>query len=133
LCIEYGISSAIKLWSSSYVNKRAVVRFDYTAGGAPANVEIFTLFDSVNFSSTYTSTPTISYCQKYLIAQGKRTTDTDPVIRVFDLATLLTGGAGDYSDKWLYEWSMQGLVDATHPRPRHTRQPGSNVLKMWRT
>lgn len=37
------------------------------------------------------------------------------MIRVWKLADLADGGGGDYSQRWIYEWSVKDLIDAQHP------------------
>lgn len=114
LAIE-STTSTVKLWSTSFADKLQAVRYDYVDNNPLANPEIFTLFDSADFETTTSCTPCISYGNKYLLAYGTKTGDTQTTVRVWELSTLLQGGAGDHSDNYLFEWATGDLVDSTHP------------------
>lgn len=86
------------------------IRFEYAGNAANlANIQSYTLFDS-SFSYTANATlPTVSYDQRFLCAVGRKDSRTF-FVHVFDLATLVAGGAGDYSTKWLYEWQIDSDI-----------------------
>lgn len=96
LAIEYLKTGAVKLWSSSGSQKYMLTRFDYNAGGTPANVEYYQIEDSTN-SSVWNVEITPS--QKHLLAQS------GSKVRVFDFQAMLALGPGDHRNTWLYEWS----------------------------
>jgi hypothetical protein len=122
LALEQRNNGTVKLWgpvryeATNYPNgHRQVIRFSYGGNAAAlASIEVYTLFGS-EFAYTGNSViPAISYCQRYLVALGRKSS-RDFWIRVFDLAALAAGGAGDYSDKWLYEFNVDRdiLLDDT--------------------
>jgi hypothetical protein len=112
LTLEYRNNGTVKLWgavryeATNYpLGHRQVIRFDYSTGGNLANVEAYTLFGA-EFAYTGNATlPAISYDQRFLMAVGRKDSRTF-FVRVFDLATLVAGGAGDYSSRWVYEWQI---------------------------
>lgn len=114
LAIEY-LTTGIKLWATSNVDRRAVTRFDYQKDVAISGGEEYRLFPNTTFKNSIQTTPCISFDNKYLIAQGQRTNDLTTTIRVFELSKLINGGPGDYTQAWLYEFDMPGLVDASNP------------------
>jgi hypothetical protein len=117
LSLEYRNNGTVKLWgavrydAANYPNgHRQVIRFDYAGNGvAIANVQAYTLFGA-EFSYTGNATlPAISYDQRFLLAVGRKDSRTF-FVRVFDLALLVAGGAGDYSTQWIYEWQIDGDI-----------------------
>lgn len=96
-------STAVRFITRSRANGKAIVRFRYVAGGAPADVETYTLF-SGSYSS---STPCLSYAEpgeqsQWLVANAL--SGTTGVIRVWKWADVLAAGPGaDVSADWLYE------------------------------
>lgn len=70
------------------------------------NVEVYQLWETHN--SIQSSQPTLSYDQKYLITK-KNATGGGYRIRIFELATLVAGGSGDYSKKYIQEFSVDHL------------------------
>jgi hypothetical protein len=113
LALEQRNNGTVKLWGSvryeatNFPNgHRQVIRFNY-AGNAVAlsNIEAYTLFGA-EFAYTGNSViPAISYCQRFLVALGRKSS-RDFWVRVFDLDALTAAGAGDYSDKWIYEFNV---------------------------
>ena len=114
LGIEYLVGGDFRLWSTAYKDFRQAVRYAYRDGMPLENVELYRLFGS-EFRRRSSSTPAISHDQQYLIAVGLRKHASDVTIRVWRLADLIKGGAGDYSQSWLYEWDTHGLTDSVHP------------------
>ena len=117
LAIEYLPNNDFRLWTTSKVVGRAAARVVYSPNAPIDASEEYTLFTETVFANSTSCTPTISYDGKYLLAHGTRFGSAYiTVIRVFDLAKLILGGPGDYTDRWLYEWETQGLVgDVEHP------------------
>lgn len=73
------------------------------------NVQEYTLWELTNTEQN--SQPTISHDQRFLIT--KMSTNDTHRIRVFSVAELAAGGSGDYSNKYLYEFSVPSSnVDA---------------------
>jgi len=114
LSTEY-LASTIKLWTTSSVVGRSAARFSYTPGVAIDTAEVFELFPTGTFANSTSCTPTVSSDGKYLIAHGMRFGTTRSVVRVFDLATLVAGGAGNYTTRHLYEWETDDLYDPSNP------------------
>lgn len=117
LSLEYRNNGTVKLWGAVRyeatnfpTGHRQVIRFDYAGNGAAiANVQAFTLFGA-EFSYTGNATlPAVSYDQRFLVAVGRKNS-RDFYVRVFDLATLVAGGAADYSSKWLYEFAIDADI-----------------------
>lgn len=113
LAVEYLPSGSIKLWTAAPYgagNGNNAVRFEYAIGAPGAgnaaiqNVETFQLFPSD--SSSQASTPCISWCGRYLIAEKNATVGgvDGNIIRVFALKEMATGGPGDYSSRFLSEF-----------------------------
>lgn len=126
LAIEYLSPSGIKLWSTSSVVGRAAVRMDYINNGPINTGDVYTLFPSGTFANSTSCTPTISHDQKYLIAHGGKLPGPISTVRVFDLAMLIAEGPGDYSNRYLYEWSTDNLIDSSNP-VQGTASDGSYV------
>jgi len=110
ISIEYLDSGAAKLWGSvrngaSYPNgHRQAIRFDYAGNGEViSNVQSYTLFGPEFSFSTNSTMPSVSYDQRFLVAAGRKTSRAF-TIRVWDLNSLISGGAGDYSSSYIYEW-----------------------------
>lgn len=129
ISVEYQDNGTVFLWSSvnpSYGadSGRQGVRFKYAGNGAAVtDVQVYTLFraDQTGYAANTTS-PRVSYCGRYLLALGRPSTRR-VLVRVFDLRTLVKGGAGDYSDKYLYEWEIDEDILAdnlggTVPQPK---------------
>ena len=114
LAVEY-LKSGIKLWSTSVQGGRFAARFSYVAGTPITTAEVYELFTNISFANSASCTPAVSFCGRYLIAHGIRSGTIRGVIRVFDIARLVAGGPGNYSDKWLYEFETQGLHNADNP------------------
>lgn len=115
LAIEY-LESGIKFWTTSSVGGRYAARVSYTANSPITDAEVYELFDGNNvFANSTSCTPTVSTCGRFVMAHGTRYGSYITVIRVFDLKSMVAGGPGDYTKKWLYEWETQGLVDANNP------------------
>jgi hypothetical protein len=114
LAVEY-LTSGIKLWTTSIVGGRFACRFDYAADVPITQAEVYELFTTGIFANSTSCTPTVSYCGRYLIAHGSRFGTYTGVIRVFEIAKLIAGGPGDYTDKWLYEFETLGLHDSLNP------------------
>lgn len=117
LGLEYLADGTVKLWGSvrydvtNYPSGHLqVIRFNYAGNAADiSNIAVYTLFGS-EFSYTGNNTlPTVSYCGRFLVAVGRKSS-RDFWIRVFDLPALVAGGAGDYSSKWLYEFNVDRAV-----------------------
>lgn len=113
LTLEYRNNGTVKLWgavryeATNYpLGHRQAIRFDYAGNAANiANVQAYTLFGA-EFAYTGNATlPAISYDQRFLVAVGRKDSRTF-FARVFDLALLVAGGAGDYSTQWIYEWQI---------------------------
>lgn len=116
LAIEYLPANDFRLWTTSATVGRSACRFIYTPNGPINTVEEYELFTSGAYANSTSCTPTISYDGKYLLAHGTIFGTFITVIRVFELAKLIAGGPGDYTDKWLYQWQTQGIVgDVDHP------------------
>ena len=121
ISVEYQDNGTVFLWSSvnpSYGadSGRQGVRFKYAGNGAAiTDVQVYTLFraDQTGYAANTTS-PRVSYCGRYLLALGRPSTRR-VLVRVFDLRTLVQGGAGDYSDKYLYEWEIDEDILADNP------------------
>lgn len=117
LTLEYRNNGTVKLWgavrydATNYPNgHRQVIRFDYNGNAADiANVQAYTLFGA-EFAYTGNATlPAISYDQRFLLAVGRKSS-RDFYVRVFDLAALVAGGAGDYSALALHEWQIDADI-----------------------
>ena len=107
--------------------KNIAVRYDYVDNNPLANPEEFRLFDSSEFETSTSCTPTVSYGQKYLLAYGKKIGSTDITVRVWDLLTIAQAGAGDYSEDYLFEWDSQTNFDSTRP----TQGIASDGVYVW--
>jgi hypothetical protein len=113
LSLEYRNNGTVKLWgavryeATNFPNgHRQAIRFDYNGDAADiANVQAYTLFGAEFSYTGNASLPTVSYDQRFLVAIGRKGS-RDFYVRVFDLATLVAGGAGDYSTRYLYEWNI---------------------------
>lgn len=82
-------------------------RFTYAANTNLSGGDFFKIFPS----GCENCTPTISYDQKYLVAFANRPGPTNPedfwTFRVFDLASLIAAGPGDYSSSYLSHFQVQ--------------------------
>ncbi|RII75922.1 phage baseplate protein [Pseudomonas monteilii] len=114
LGIEYIAGDEVRLWSTYQKDFRQVVRFSYSEGQPVGDVEVFRLFGN-DFKTYVSATPAISTDQKYLIAAGRKKDTGAQVIRVWKLSDLVNGGVGDYSQRWVYEWGVEDLIDSQHP------------------
>lgn len=99
--VEHLASGGLRLWASNQVGNGAT-RFSYNAGAAIGNVQNYVLWPS----GWGESMPGISYCQRYLVVRARNTAGTAERCRVFDLSKLITGGAGNYSGDFVYEWDV---------------------------
>jgi hypothetical protein len=112
--LEYLADGTVKLWGSvrydatNYpLGGRQVVRFGYAGNGvALSNIQTFTLFGAEFAYTTNNTMPTVSYCGRFLVALGRKSS-RDFWIRVFDLPALVAGGAGDYR---LYEFNVSRAI-----------------------
>lgn len=117
LGLEYLSDGTVKLWGSVRYEAalypaggRQAVRFNYAGGAADiSNIEVFTLFGAEFAYTTNNTMPTVSYCGRFLVAVGRKSS-RDFWVRVFDLPALIAGGAGDYSDKWLHEFNVSRAI-----------------------
>lgn len=107
----------IKLWTTSTVVGRSAVRFDYVAGTPVNTGDVYELFPSGNYADSTSCTPTVSQCNRYLLAHGTVFGQvTNTMIRVFRISDLLARGPGNCTDLALYEWPTQNiLVDSLNP------------------
>lgn len=111
-----GNTTDFRLWCTSAVVGRQAVRFAYAAGQPITSGEEYVLFDNLLFANSTSSTPTVSSCNRYLIAHGTRFGNvSNTVIRVWDLKKITEMGPGDHTKTWLYEWDTLQLVDADGP------------------
>lgn len=114
------LQNGFRLWTTAYRESglytgRHAVRYTFVSGGAVSNAEQYLLFGS-DFLDSTSCTPAIDPTGKYLVAHGTKTTGSfDTRIRVFDLASLVSGGPGDYSSSYLREFSTSGLVNDDFP------------------
>jgi hypothetical protein len=119
LACEYleGDSSAFRLWITSAVVGRQAARFAYTADTPVTTTEEYTLFEVGVFANSTSCTPTISSCNRYLIAHGLRLGGdaSNGVVRVWDLKKVIAAGPGDHTTTWMYQWDTQSLTDSTSP------------------
>lgn len=99
--VEYLPTGGTRLWASNEVGN-GVTRFSYNAGAAISNVQNYVLWPS----GWGESMPGLSFCQRYLVVRGGNTAGTSQRCRVFDMRTLINGGAGDYSGNYVYEWTV---------------------------
>lgn len=108
-------TTPIKLWTTSYSLGRAACRFSYTPNVAINVGDVYELFPTGTFANSTSCTPTVSQDGRFLIAHGTRFGTQIGVVRVFDLAAMVQRGAGNHTDKFLYEWETQSLADASNP------------------
>jgi hypothetical protein len=110
LAVEPGTG---KLWTSTSASQSAT-RFDYVAGSAIANAQDFRLFGN-DVTASGNTNPAISEDGVWLVARG-RLSDTSSKYRVFRLATLIAGGAGDYSTGYhVWEWTVSDFSATDYP------------------
>lgn len=114
LGLEYLSSGAIRLWSTYYKDSRQVVRYAVSDELPVSDVQIYRLFGS-DFRTYVSSTPTVSFDQRYIVAAGKRKGVAYQTIRVWKISDLVKGGAGDYSKSWMYEWDVKDIGGAGYP------------------
>jgi hypothetical protein len=115
--LEYLADGTVKLWGSvrydatNYpLGGRQAIRFNYAGNAADiSNIAVYTLFGSEFAYTTNNTMPTVSYCGRFLVAIGRKSS-RDFWIRVFDLPALVAGGAGDYSSKWLHEFNVDRAI-----------------------
>lgn len=118
LAVEYLPSTRnIKLWTTSATVGRAALRFDYVAGTPVTAGEVYELFPQGAYADSTSCTPTVSHCNRYLLAHGTVFGQVaNTMIRVFRIADLLAHGPGDCTGLALHEWpTQQILVDANNP------------------
>ena len=116
LSLEYITNNTPKLWSAvrydatNYpLGHRQVARFNVTNAADVSNLQLYTLFGA-EFSYTGNSTmAAVSYDQRWLVAVGRKGS-RDFWVRVFDLNMLVDGGAGDYSDKYSFEFNLDVAI-----------------------
>lgn len=117
LGVEYLADGTVKLWGSVRYDAtnypaggRQAIRFNY-AGNATniTNITAYTLFGAEFAYTTNNTMPTVSYCGRFLVAIGRKTS-RDFWVRVFDLPALVAGGAGDYSTKFLHEFNVDRAI-----------------------
>jgi len=88
------------------VNDGYAFRFEWQDGVAPDDSVQYRLFDVVEVGENFINI-TISADQRYLIGVARAVTGsyTPTLVRVWRLADLVTGGAGDYRGSAIYEWT----------------------------
>lgn len=94
----------IRLWSSNKYGQDGgtALRFSYSAGNNVGNIQQYKLVD---VSGNLSLTPTISYDQRYLLVTY-RDTSSNYHIRVFNLKTLVDGGAGNYTSNYIADFPV---------------------------
>ncbi|WP_155293987.1 hypothetical protein [Pseudomonas putida] len=126
LGLEYLPGNDLRLWSTASQDSRQAVRYSYREGVGVSNVERYVLFGN-DFYKRASSTPTISFDQKYILAIGRSKLTGSSVVRVWKLADLKRHGAADYSGTPTYEWSIDF--------PKKQRFPvqgiASDGVKVW--
>ena len=113
LALEYIGDGFVKLWSGvrydsigAPIGGRQVIRFDVDEHtGVISNIETYTLFGPEFSYLTHTAMPSVSNCGRFLVATGRKTS-RDFWVRVFEMSRLISGGGGDYSDKWIYQFNV---------------------------
>lgn len=106
LAVEVLPTGGIKLWGSSNygLHGGTALRFDYNDSADVSNIQEYILVDD---SRDHALTPCISSDQRLLIVGCLK--NDDLFLRVFDLAALREGGAGDYSGAYLAEFPVYPL------------------------
>lgn len=94
-----------KLWGSGRDTALGAIRYKYNANSEPSDIQYFKLHPSILMDVS------ISYDQKWLVAQGQATS-TSTIVRVFDLQKLIQDGAGDYSARYSYEFTIPDFWQA---------------------
>jgi hypothetical protein len=111
LSVEHQDDGTVKLWTSMQTSGgnpngfKQVMRFDFVDAALPANVQIYTLFGDEFAFATNNTMPEVALGGRYLVAVGRKSS-RDFFVRVWSLELLADGGAGDYSDSFLYEWQI---------------------------
>jgi len=94
----------VRLWSSNKYGQDGgtALRFSYSAGNNVGNIQQYKLVD---VSGNLSLAPTISYDQRYLLVTY-RDTSSNYHIRVFNLKTLVDGGAGNYTSNYIADFPV---------------------------
>lgn len=120
-----------KLWATYGVNPHIAMRFDYSAGGAPLNVELFRLFEDSRFSPDSSCNPSISPDLRFLTGFCLETGTQKVFCRVWDFNQILTQGAGDHSATWIYEWELGPTVYSPGTMPVQGHACSGNEIYFW--